>query len=187
MPSTWRTGRVSAHGGIRCAMTLTKRSVAAARQASSPRCYGNSVTRSRRMSNTWPIRPPGKERFVRLKSLGEQYEWPSIQRRIFSQKSVKALPKPRNSAITRSYRMKGTMPKKKITGYRALYFHYLYKMGILPKHRASAGAGAFCFARGFVQDGAHRRRNEAALHAPHRHRRYSFRHISPPLKLGWRL
>ena len=89
------------------------------------------------------VRPPGKERFVRLKTLGEQYDWLSIQRRIFSQKTVKALPKPRRSVITRSYRMKGTMPAKKINGYRALYYHYLYKMGILPKHRASVGRVPF--------------------------------------------
>ena len=84
------------------------------------------------------VRPPGKERFVRLKSLGEQYEWPSIQRRIFSQKTIKVLPEPRRAAQTRSYRLKGTLPGKKIAGYRALYYHYLYKMGILPKHLASA-------------------------------------------------
>ena len=84
------------------------------------------------------VRPPGKERFVRLKSLGEQYDWPSIQRRIFSQKTIKVLPEPRRAAQTRSYRLKGTLPRKKISGYRALYYHYLYKMGILPKHRASA-------------------------------------------------
>ena len=89
------------------------------------------------------VRPPGKERFVRLKSLGEQYEWPCIQRRIFNQKTVKALPGPRSKTKSRSYRMKGTMPAKKITGYRALYFHYLYKMGILPKNLAPAGRVPF--------------------------------------------
>ena len=35
------------------------------------------------------------------------------------------------------------MPAKKLTGYRTLYYHYLYKMGILPKHRASAGRVPF--------------------------------------------
>jgi len=89
------------------------------------------------------VRPPGKERFVRLKSLGEQYEWPNIQHRIFDQKTVKALPEPRRRAQSRSYRLKGTLPGKKITGYRALYYHYLYKMGILPKNRASAGRVPF--------------------------------------------
>lgn len=84
------------------------------------------------------VRPPGKERFVRLRSLGEQYEWPNIQRRIFSQKTVKVLPGPRHRTQARSYRLKGTLPGKKLTGYRALYYHYLYKMGILPRNRASA-------------------------------------------------
>lgn len=84
------------------------------------------------------VRPPHKERFVRLKSLGEQYEWRNIQRRIFEQKTIKVLPEPRRRTQTHSYRLKGVMPKKKLTGYRALYYHYLYKMGILPKNRASA-------------------------------------------------
>ncbi|MDD2302839.1 MAG: relaxase/mobilization nuclease domain-containing protein [Eubacteriales bacterium] len=84
------------------------------------------------------VRPPKKERFVRLKSLGEQYEWRNIQRRIFEQKTIKVLPEPRRMTQTRSYRLKGSLPKKKLTGYRALYYHYLYKMGILPKNRASA-------------------------------------------------
>lgn len=83
------------------------------------------------------VRPLGKERFVRLKSLGEQYEWQNIQYRIFNQKTTKALPEPRRRAQTHSYWLKGAQPKKKLTGYRALYYHYLYKMGILPKNRAS--------------------------------------------------
>jgi len=89
------------------------------------------------------VRPPRKERFVRLKSLGEQYEWPNIQHRIFDQKTVKVLPEPRRRTQARSYRLKGTLPKKKLTGYQALYYHYLYKMGILPKNRASAGRVPF--------------------------------------------
>lgn len=89
------------------------------------------------------VRPFKKERFVRLKSLGEQYEWRNIQRRIFEQKTVKALPEPRRRAPSRSYRLMGALPKRKLTGYRALYYHYLYKMGILPKNRASVGRVPF--------------------------------------------
>jgi hypothetical protein len=89
------------------------------------------------------VRPPGKERFVRLKSLGEQYEWPNIQRRIFNQKTVKVLPESRRTTPGRSYQLRGTLLKQKLTGYRALYYHYLYKMGILPKNRASAGRVPF--------------------------------------------
>ena len=89
------------------------------------------------------VRPFKKERFVRLKSLGEQYEWQNIQYRIFNQKTIKALPEPRHRAQSRSFRLKGILPERKLTGYRAMYYHYLYKMGILPKNRASAGRVPF--------------------------------------------
>ena len=89
------------------------------------------------------VRPPGKERFVRLKSLGEQYEWPNIQHRIFDQKAVKVLPEPRHRAQAHSYRLKDALPKRKLAGYRALYYHYLCKMGILPRNRASTGRVPF--------------------------------------------
>ncbi len=89
------------------------------------------------------VRPYKKERFARLKSLGEQYEWRNIQRRIFEQKTVKALPEPRRRTPSRSYRLMGALPKRKLTGYRALYYHYLYKMGILPKNRTPAGRVPF--------------------------------------------
>ena len=88
------------------------------------------------------IRPPQKERFVRLKSLGTEYEWQRIKDRIFEQKTVKALPerKPKNY---RAYHMHGTFPEKKMKGFRALYFHYLYKMGILPKNRTPVKRASF--------------------------------------------
>jgi len=89
------------------------------------------------------VRPPGKERYVRLKSLGEQYDWPNIQHRIFEQKTVKVLPELRNKPQTRNYRLKGTFPVRKLTGYRTLYVHYLYRMGIFPRNRASAGRVPF--------------------------------------------
>ena len=84
------------------------------------------------------VRPPGKERFVRLKSLGAQYEWVNIQHRIFNQKTVKVLPELSQRIQARGYHLRGVLPRKRITGYRALYYHYLYKMGILPINRASA-------------------------------------------------
>lgn len=88
------------------------------------------------------IRPPKKERFVRLKSLGTEYEWQRIKARVFEQKTVKALPerKPKNY---RAYHIHGTFPKKKLKGFRALYFHYLYKMGILPKNRTPVKRASF--------------------------------------------
>ena len=86
------------------------------------------------------VRPPGKERFVRLKTLGDDYTEDAIKQRILQNRSPKrpeALPEPKR----KRYAVKGGLnPKKtrKLTGLQALYFHYLYKMGILPKHRASS-------------------------------------------------
>jgi len=86
------------------------------------------------------VRPPGKERFVRLKTLGDDYTEDTIKQRILQNHAPKrpeVLPEPKR----KRYAVKGgfnTKKTRKLTGLRALYFHYLYKMGILPKHRASS-------------------------------------------------
>jgi len=84
------------------------------------------------------VRPPGKERFVRLKTLGDDYIEEAIKQRILHNRNPRrpealAEPPPKRSVF------KGHYPRKvkKISGLRALYFHYLYRMGILPKHNAS--------------------------------------------------
>jgi len=85
------------------------------------------------------VRPPGKERFVRLKTLGDDYTEDAIKQRILQNSAPKrpeVLPQPKR----KRYAVKGGFnPQKarKLTGLQALYFHYLYKMGILPKQRAS--------------------------------------------------
>lgn len=87
------------------------------------------------------VRPPGKERFVRLKTLGDDYAEEAIKQRILQNRAPKhpqplLEPKPKR----KRYCIRGSMNLKrirKITGLQALYFHYLYKMGILPKYRAS--------------------------------------------------
>lgn len=83
------------------------------------------------------VRPPGKERFVRLRSLGDKYTEEVIKERILQNRTPRksqALPEPR----IRHGRLKGN-PKSgnRLTGLQALYIHYLYKMGILPRNRAS--------------------------------------------------
>lgn len=83
------------------------------------------------------IRPPGKERFVRLtRNFGEDYSLESINRRILTQRHPrKPKPKPADKMV---YRLMGSLQTfKKLTGLRALYYQYLYKMGVLPKHRLS--------------------------------------------------
>ena len=82
------------------------------------------------------VRPQGKERFVRLmRNFGEEYSIENIRRRILSQYiPEKPLAEPERK--TRRYRMQGSMKTiRKITGFRALYFHYCYKLGIFPKDR----------------------------------------------------
>ncbi|XCH79213.1 MAG: relaxase/mobilization nuclease domain-containing protein [Candidatus Dehalobacter alkaniphilus] len=86
------------------------------------------------------VRPPGKERFVRLKTLGDDYAEEAIKQRILRNRAPKrphSFPEPKRKryAIRGSKNLKAT---KKLTGMQALYLHYLYKMGILPKKSASS-------------------------------------------------
>ena len=89
-----------------------------------------------KMGKDISVRPQGKERFVRLmRNFGEEYSIENIRRRILSQYiPEKPLADPERK--TRHYRMQGSMKStRKITGFRALYFHYCYKLGIFPKDR----------------------------------------------------
>ena len=82
------------------------------------------------------VRPPGKERFVRLmRNFGEDYSIEQIRRRILSQTRVeKKLPEPPRQVIR--VRLLGSLKTaRKITGFRALYFHYCYLLGIFPKNK----------------------------------------------------
>lgn len=85
------------------------------------------------------VRPNGKERFVRLKTLGDDYTEENIKERILKNRTPKrpqVLPEPRR----KRYTVRGCMnirKTRKLTGLQALYFHYLYKMGILPKQCVS--------------------------------------------------
>ena len=84
------------------------------------------------------VRPPGKERFVRLKTLGDDYAEEAIKQRILQNRNPKRpppLPEPKRKRYALKDSVKTT---KKMTGLQALYFHYLYKMGILPRKRASS-------------------------------------------------
>lgn len=86
------------------------------------------------------VRPPGKERFVRLKTLGDDYAEEAIKQRILQNHAPKR-PQPLQEPKRKRYTIRGGMNSKstrKLTGLQALYLHYLYKMGILPKHRVSS-------------------------------------------------
>jgi hypothetical protein len=82
------------------------------------------------------VRPPGKERFVRLRrNFGEEYTIESIRRRILAQTRPER-PRVPPDPPRKTMLFRGSFHKvKRITGLRALYFYYLYRMGILPKKR----------------------------------------------------
>lgn len=82
------------------------------------------------------VRPPGKERFVRLtRNFGEDYSMAGVCQRILEQsRAARPLAKPMKKS--RQYHFTGKLKSaKKITGFRALYFHYCYLLGIFPRNR----------------------------------------------------
>ena len=82
------------------------------------------------------VRPPGKKRFVRLiRNFGEDYSIEQIRRRILSQTRAEKKPSEPTRQVIR-IRLFGSLKKtRKITGFRALYFHYCYLLGIFPKNK----------------------------------------------------
>ena len=78
------------------------------------------------------VRPKGKERFFRLgRNLGENYTPAGIRRRLLEQNRPEReyLPQPRK------VKFHGQMkPARKATGFRALYYHYCYLLGIFPRN-----------------------------------------------------
>ena len=68
------------------------------------------------------LKPPGMERYIRLRSLGKNYSEEEIRGQILQPK------------VKRVYQKAVQIhPKKKLTGIQALYYSYLYQMGVLPK------------------------------------------------------
>ena len=90
------------------------------------------------------IRPPGGKRFIRLDSLGDDYTEAAIKWRLSSQRSGTADCKMHEQYHVRRYRVKGKrtkLPRRKITGFQALYLRYLYLLRgtrrIKPSYRAA--------------------------------------------------
>ncbi len=68
------------------------------------------------------LKAPGMERYIRLASLGKNYSEEEIRGQILQPK------------VKRIYQKAVQIhPKKKLTGIQALYYSYLYQMGVLPK------------------------------------------------------
>ena len=86
-----------------------------------------------RMGRKYPVlRPPGKERFVRFKTLGKRYTPEAIQTRILYPRSYR--PYVENPPTIQHGRLhSGKKPHRKLTGLRALYYRYLYELGAIPR------------------------------------------------------
>ena len=82
------------------------------------------------------LRPPGKERFVRLvRNFGEDYSIAGIRTRILQQRRPDR-PLPLSPQERQYRRCRGSFRTvRKITGFRALYFHYCYLLGVFPKNK----------------------------------------------------
>lgn len=85
------------------------------------------------MGRKYPVlRPPGKERFVRFKTLGTRYTPEAIQTRIlYPQTRRPYVRKP--PTVQRGRLRSNPKPRRKLTGLRALYYRYLYELGALPR------------------------------------------------------
>ena len=86
-----------------------------------------------RMGRKYPVlRPPGKARFVRFKTLGKRYIPEAIRTRIlypqFNRCFVENSPRVQYSRLH-----SGKKPRRKLTGLWALYYRYLYELGALPR------------------------------------------------------
>lgn len=79
------------------------------------------------------VRPPGRERFVRLKNLGDNCTEEAIRQRIRDHERTPLYHRPL-SRPKRYYKTRGK--PRKLTGFRALYYHYLYLLGKLRKPTA---------------------------------------------------
>lgn len=79
------------------------------------------------------VRPQGKERFFRLgRNLGESYTPVGIRRRLLEQSRPEREYRPQPRKVKFHGQMK---PSRKATGFRALYYHYCYLLGIFPRNK----------------------------------------------------
>ena len=81
------------------------------------------------------VRPPGKERYVRLvRNLGDDYTLDRIRDRIVSHSRGTVLPEYERKSQRAEYRRDLTKVKK-ATGFQALYYHYCYLLGFFPQNK----------------------------------------------------
>ena len=68
------------------------------------------------------LKPPGMERYIRLRSLGKGYGEAEIREKIL---------RPKIQQVYGNTQMQ--FPRRKLTGLQRLYYSYLYQMGVFPK------------------------------------------------------
>lgn len=92
-----------------------------------------TVMSNHHLNDKYPVlRPPGKERFVRFKTLGKRYTPEAIQTRILYPRTYR--PYVENTPVVQHSRLRSEKkPRRKLTGLRALYYRYLYELGALPR------------------------------------------------------
>lgn len=69
------------------------------------------------------LKAPGMERYIRLRSLGDNYSETAIRQRILQPKKI----------YPTGPNQKTAKKRRKLTGLQALYYSYLYKMGVFPE------------------------------------------------------
>ena len=82
------------------------------------------------------VKPSGSSRYVRLKSLGEDYTEDAIRARLAVPRAERQLPQPdKPPRKVKRYRVHAPMPPhKKVKGFHALYLYYVYLLrGKTPK------------------------------------------------------
>lgn len=103
------------------------------------------------------VSPPGRA-FFRIDGLGPDYTEEAIQARIERQRRTGRYQPPVTPSPHRRYRYRGKFTgAKKLHGFKALYYHYLYLLGKVKKRRASPrvrkrlSADLICFDRYMAQ------------------------------------
>ncbi len=90
------------------------------------------------------LRPPGKDRGLKLyRNFGEDYSIEAIRNRILANTRPQRILIPADRPAKRIRIIGKLHTTRKITGLRALYFSYLYKMGVLPKKREKNPASVY--------------------------------------------
>lgn len=95
---------------------------------------GYKVKRGQRIKHT-ALKPPQGRRFIRLDSLGEGYSEKDIEQRLANSRFTSYSPN-KTAAPKKFYRLpKPRYKPKKLKGFIALYYRYLYLLGVIPKRR----------------------------------------------------